>query len=327
MRSLNQIIMDRPGFSFLICNDSALLKEELEKRAASWHNGKASRVVFWGDEEPDAKFWNSLGQVGLFAENRIVIVRQAEGWPAAVWKQLDEALKQRLDHVWPFFCLEVGIEKGKFKIPACIQKSRCYAWADENGWNWSSQGLAGAALQRFAAAHAKRLGLALSQQELGLFCSSVAPDANSIINELQKLALLASNGKISRDMLGQQGSLQENDAFGLIRKLLAGDLPGAWAEMTAKNDDGLLFFVIAILSREFRNLWQLACGENAPMRPSEAAQKRKLAQNMGLANISRGFCLLAEAEFGVKSGSATPAQALEKLCVECASLFTGKRRV
>lgn len=317
--------MERPGFSFLICNDSALLREELEKRASSWQRSGMSRLVFWGDEEPDDKFWNSLGQAGLFAEYRIVIVRQAEAWPAAVWKQLDARLKHRLDHVWPFFCLEVGWEKGKFKIPACIQKSRCFAWADKNGWNWSSQGLTGAALQRFAAAHARRLGLAMTQQELGLFCASVAPDANSVLNELEKLSLLARDGKISADMINSQRSLQENDAFGLIRKLLAGDLSGAWAEMAAKNDDGLLFFVIAILAREFRNLWQLALGRNVAMRPSEAAEKRKLARNMGLANVSRGFSMLAQAEYDVKSGSATPAQALEKLCIECVNLVSCKR--
>jgi len=313
--------MGRPGFSFLVCPDVTFLKEELERlvssEASSW-----KRQVFWGDEEPGGQFWESLQQIGLFAEKRIVIVRQAESWPATVWKELSQALAKKLDHVWPFFCLEVGFEKGKYKIPAHIQKAACFTYAEKKGWIWRSQGL-GQNMAAFIRSHAKKLGLSFSKEDFELFCASVPQDAQSVINELEKLALLAEDGKVKTALLPESSSSLENNAFGLIRKLQAGDLPGAWRELEKDSDGSLLFFMIALLAREFRLLWQINAGENPRMYPAEARTKSALAKELGQAGIAVGFAALADAEWQVKSGHQRPEQVMEYLCVKIASLFNG----
>lgn len=314
--------MERPGFSFLISPDSALLKSGLDK-LVSGHPppGKNwKRAVFWGDEEPDGNFWNSLNQMGLFASHTLIIVRQAELWNAAVWKQLDAALARRLEHAWPLLCLEVQWEKGKPKIPACIQKSRCFALAEKKGWLCSWPPLSGAELQRFAQNQAKTLALRLSSSDLADLCSSVAPDANSITNELKKLSLLSPDERAG--LLSSGGLFHENDAFRLIKKLMAGDLAGVWKELWANNDEGLLFFVLALLARELRLLWQLASGEEPRMHPSEAQRKRALAKKLGHAGLSQCFSLLAQTEWNVKSGRASPGQALESLCAQITAHIT-----
>lgn len=311
--------MNRPGFSFLVCPDSAILKEELERQAKEYANGW-KRHVFWGDEEPGNQFWESLQQVGLFAENRILIIRQAESWPAPVWKAVSQALGQQLDHVWPFFCLEVAFEKGKAKIPAHIQKTRCFMLAEKKNWIWHSEGL-GSSLASFVKKYSRQYGLNMGNEELNRFCTCIQPDASAILNELQKLALVATDGKVTADILPQGAASLESDAFGLIRKLAANDLPGVWMEISRDTDGSLLFFLIALLARDFRLLWQINAGENPRMYPGDAQRKRSQAKSLGASGIAKGLAALADAEWQVKSGRQSPSQTLEKLCVDMAALL------
>lgn len=317
--------MERPGFSFLVSPDSALIKLELEKLLQSWPGSEsAKRLTFWGDGEPGDAFWRALDQVGVFAEKRIVIVRQAEIWPANVWKQVSSALSRELEHVWPFFCIEVEAERGQLKIPAYIQKSRCFSFADRKRWVWRSPGL-GNTTQRFVAAEAKRRGLTFEEGSLATFCANCARDAQGILTELDKLSLLATDGKIKAEWLQAGESSQENNAFTIIRQLSAGDLPGAWQAISADADGSLLFFAVALWSREFRVLWQILAGEEPRLYSGEATRKRELARRLGYAGVSRGFVALADAEWQVKSGGRTPGQAMESLSIEMASIFNGGR--
>lgn len=315
----------RPGFSFLICQDSALLKEQLEKQIKDFppDAGKWKRLVFWGDEEPGRAFWESLVQTGLFAEHRLIIVRQAELWDASTWQQLSSALAREHEKTWPFFCLESAWEKGKPKLPAHIQKMRCFTFAEKKGWIWRSQGL-GQNFQRFAADQAKALGLKFQPADWTAFCAKAPQDAQGLINELRRVALLARDGRVSAEMFAESGAIQESDAFGLIKKITAGDLAGAYAEASADRDGGLLFFAIAMLAREFRTLWQLLAGVELKLHPAEATRKRNLARRLGFAGISAGLNDLAAAEWQVKSGRQSPGQTLEALCIKMCDVF-GKR--
>lgn len=310
----------RPGFSFFICPDSALLKAEMERRASGLGANEWKRHIFWGDEEPGAPFWECLVQGGLFMESRLVIVRQAECWPAAVWKELDSALARELPNTLPFFCLESNWEKGEARLPAHIKKSRCFAFAQKKGWNWQSAGL-GKNIQGFARTEAKKAGLKFSPEALERFCATTQPDATAIINELRKLALASEDGTINPDLLNRERAKQESDAFGLIQKLITSNLTGAWQEVAADTDGSLLFYAISVLAGKLRMLWQLAVGEAPRMHPAEATRNRELARRMGLSAISNGLSALANAEWQVKSGKLTPAQALESLCLNICSLF------
>lgn len=315
----------RPGFTFLVCPDGLLLKEEIERRIAACKpdRGEWKRQVFWGDEEPDDPFWGALGQVGLFSENRVLIIRQAESWPAQVWRQLSSALAAELGHVWPFFCLECDWDKGKPKLPACVQKARCFNFAEKKGWIWRSPGL-GQNLKSFVARHARDMGLVFEPDALIAFCGSAPADASGVLNELKKLVLLTKDGKIDSACLSNDAAARESDAFGLIRRLTTGDLAGAWREVAADTDGNLLFFATAILAREFRLLWQILAGEQPRMPPAEVQRKRAVAKTLGFAGIGSGMAELANAEWQVKSGRQTPRQTLENLCVCMCALFGRK---
>ena len=152
--------MPRPGFSFLVCPDSRLLQARLEALvSAQGDSSRWERHVLWGDEEPSPRFWEQLTLQGLFGTPRLLVVRQAHLWPAAVWKKISAALARPSEQCWPFFCLEVAWEKGQPKIPAHIAKLRCLGFADQQGWIWRSEGLSERSIKKYVRDRAQALGI------------------------------------------------------------------------------------------------------------------------------------------------------------------------
>lgn len=311
----------RPAFSILVCPDPELLKQEISRLLASAGQKKWEKSVFWGDEEPDGKFWESLGQQSLFAAPRAVIVRNAQDWPASVWQRISRSLARGSSDTWPIFCLEVGTEKGKFKVPAHIQKLPCYQFAEKQKWLWQKPQLASSTLEKYVTQEARSQRLTWAKGAFEQFCSSVRPEAQLIHNELARLALVSPNGEITCDMVSSGVGNPEANAFAIIRKIQAGDLPGSWKELANSAESSLLFFLIALLERDLRQIWALVAGNQVWIPPADAPRKRELARKLGHAGVTAALCALADAEWQVKSGSRTPEQALEWLVTELTLRF------
>lgn len=320
---------ERPGFSFFVSPDGYMLRSALDEALAAWpsERGVWERHVFWGDEEPAPRFWELLSLEELFGASRALVVRQAQLWPAAVWKKLSRAVARPSARVWPLFCLEGEWERRRPKIPAHITRLRCFAFADERGWVWRGEGLGERDLGRHVRARARALGLSFEQDALEQFCASVPPDGLAIENELRKLLLMADRATVTTAMTATAGWSPECNVFACIRQMERGDLAGVWRELARSEDDDRLFFsLLALLAREWRLLWQILAGEDVRLHPSDAAFKRTLAQRLGAAGLARGFAALADAEWQVKSGRRSPAQALESVAVEVAALCAPARR-
>lgn len=306
-----------------------MLRRALDDALAAWppERGQWERHVFWGDEEPPPRFWELLSLEELFGASRAIVVRQAQLWPAAVWKKLSRAIARPSARAWPVFCLEGEWEKRRPKIPAHITRLRCFAFADERGWVWRGEGLAERDVPRHVRERARALGLNFEPDALEQFCASVPPDGLAIENELVKLALMAGDAAVTTAMTATAGWSPECNVFACIRRMQNGDLAGVWRELARSGDsDRLLFSLLALLAREWRLLWQLCAGEDARLHPSDAAFKRALAQRLGAPGIARGFAALADAEWQVKSGRLAPAQALESLAVQITALCAPPRR-
>lgn len=317
---------ERPAFYFLICPDADLAIRHMEGIVAKYppHSGQWGKKIFWGDEEPEKAFWQNFDQHSFFAACNVVLVRRAQEWAAAVWKNISAVLSHKNEGTWPFFCLEGGWEKGKMKLPAHVAKLRCMAFAENRGWIWKNPGLTPATVGKYVEAESKKLGLKFQRPAFEAFCQSVQPFAGVIHNELSKLALGCDSGEISLDMISRGNSSLEADAFGCIRKLESGDLDGAWRELSRADANTLIFYLIAIFSREMRNLWQIAHGANPYMPADSLARKRNLVGHIGLNGIAAGFSALADAEWNVKSGRLSPGQALEVLVMRMFQIY-GRR--
>lgn len=279
----------------------------------------------------------------LFGTARALVVRQAQLWPAAVWKKISQALARPSAQCWPFFCLEVNWEKGQPKIPAHIAKLRCVGFADQQGWIWRNEGLTERSVRRHVQQRAAALNLSFEPDALEQFCASVPPDAQAIENELQKLTLLRNAGaqspkdaatanappleSVTTAMTSTGSWSPECNIFACIRHMEAGNLAAVWKELARSRDnDSLLFSLLALLAREMRLLWQTWAGEKIRMHPSEAGFKRQLAMRLGPRGLAESMAIIMDAEWQVKSGRRTPEQSLEFLAARLTCLFAGQPR-
>ncbi len=317
--------MAQPGFYFCVCPDGRLIKEHIETCLAALpdHGAGWERHTYWGDEELPPQFWEQLTLQGLFGTSRVVLVRNAQNIPAAVWKRLSAALGAPNPQCLPMFCLEVAWEKNQPKIPAHIAKLRCLAFADKQKWIWRSPGLDERSLKKHVQTRAQALGLTFAPGALEVLCAGVPPDANAVENELQKLTLAAGSGPVTQEMAASAGYVPEFNIFAFIRMIQAGNVPGAWQEVRRgqKDGDGLLFPFLGMLLREARLLWQIHAGENVRLHPSDAAAKQQLAARLGHQGLTRLFDLILRAELHVKSGERQPDQTLEALIADLIRLF------
>ena len=320
----------RPGFSFLVCPDSSLTRARLEQELAAHAAQNWERHVYWGDEEPPPRFWEQLTLQGLFGASRVLLLRQAHLWPAAVWKKISQALARPSSQCWPFFCLEAGWDRGQPKLPVHLGKLRCMAFADKQGWIWRSEGLTERSIKRHVQQRIRQLGLHFEPDALEQFCASLPPDAQTVENELEKIILLQrAQGQEGRpvtvSMTGTSAHSPECNIFACIRQLEAGNLPALWKELARnRNADSLFFPLLGLLAREFRLLWQVLAGEKMRLHPSEASFKQQLARKLGAPGLAAGMAALADAEWQVKSGRRNTDQALDMLAADLVLLFSGK---
>lgn len=289
-------------------------------------SGVWEKHVYWGDEPPGEKYWNDLDQQALFPVNKAIIARQSNEWPAQTWKSLDSVKNISSADVWPFFCLEGNFERGQPKIPSYILKSELYLYADKMGWIWRRLPLATGALIRYVRDKVEQAGLKLSPQCMEQLCSSVLPEAASIKNEIEKLALIAQGRILTPELMGMDATTPDADTFNFMRRLLAGDISGVWKELQ-RGDDSQLFLLLALLARELRIYWQILAGENPHFLPGESMHKKSMANELGFSGVTDAFMFLMEAEWNVKSGRMTPIQSLEKLAIDMAALCAAKRAV
>ena len=170
----------RPGFSFCICPDGKLLRQQVEELLGAHPDAGRERHVFWGDDELPPKFWEILTLQGLFSTSRVLVMRNAHALTADVWKRLSAALSRPNPQTWPLFCLEVAWEKGQPKIPAYIAKLPCFTFADAKGWIWRSPGLEPRSLRRHIQIRSKALGLDLEPGCVDILAETLLPDAAAV---------------------------------------------------------------------------------------------------------------------------------------------------
>ncbi len=221
--------MVRPAFYFCACPDAGLTKEHIEELIKTHppKGGMSStwqRHIYWGDEDLSQSFWKHLTVQGLFSTPVLLIVRNAQNLPAATWKNLSEAVASISSDTWLILCLEVPFEKKQAKIPAHITKLPCFDEAKKKGFIWQSAGLDAQAIKRHVQAKAKEHGLQFDPKALETFCSSTLPDATAIDGEIQKLVLLAPNGKVSLDMINIGAYSPESNIFSFISHIQAGNI-------------------------------------------------------------------------------------------------------
>lgn len=336
--------MNRPGFTFCICPDSALARQYIDNMADKFppsgneeggmlaalpNNWK--KEIFWADEGLEDSFWEALAVQDLFKESRIIVIRNAQRILTDTWKKLSSALARANPSVWIFICLEVEFERGQPKIPIQVKKLKAFSFAEKQGWVWSNAGLSGKGMLDYIKTKAAGLELIIPPALLAKLGNRLPPDAAAIALELEKISLLMEPGQneLRPEHLEQIGRQAEVDVFGVLRNLQSGTRPEKiWATVLASESgnakDKMLFAFLGALVREARILWQLLFGEKVFMPGNLASEKLNFARQLGVRRLSEFWELALEAEQGIKSGEVSEEQALERLMADLFSLFSQK---
>ena len=317
MAQARQTSPRRPGYLFLVCPDAQLIRQQAEAFAAQWPaaSGTWERFCYWGDEEPPRAFWENLSLTGLLGTQRLVLVRQANQWNAAVWHRLSKALSQPLAGNFPLFCLEVGFEKGKFKVPAWLMKLPCWTFAEKQQWIWRSEGVTDKNIARFIQDEAARAGVKLSQETLARFADTVPRSAEVIANEIEKLALACPPGTVATPEHMSTGDwIPEARLFDCVDALMQGSEAAVWREFARISDiEDAAFPLLGILALSCRRLWQLSAGESPPIFGASRATLPPLARRLGPAGCAFAIAQVVEAELNIKTDKFTVQQAIEFL--------------
>lgn len=344
--------MKRPGFSFLVCPDSRLARLELQRLLkahpaqnlpqagqglpglqAGRGNGWLEQV-YWADEELPPAFWEDLTLQGMFSSAKAVILRQANLLPAESWKKLSAALGKANADTWPFLFMEVDFDRGSPKIPAHIQKLKCWEFAEKQGWVWSHGGLEQRSLPVFVRDEAKKRGLSFAPGTLEAIIPKLPLDATALLLELDKLELAAGISGDGDMVVGEEQAAllahePDMDIFAFIRAVQEGkNTAEVWRKLNRDelSGEGSVFSFLALLLREARILWQLLSGEPVNLPPSILPAKKRLAQHLGFNGLAQLWELAFEAERGIKSGERSPEQAHEALIAGLMRVFNVTRK-
>lgn len=315
----------RVPFYIIESPDSFLIQEAVQEFAFKELSEKYKTYSFWADEGLDEKFWNHLSLQGLFAENKLLIIRNAETIPAAKLRELSQRLNRTPDNITTIICLEVEVERSKAKLPAHIKNLPIYKHCQKSGWVKSIEGLNKNTMPRYLQQEAHKRKIILPPPLMAKLVNALPLSAAQISSELDKLTLAAGkDGKVPESVFSVINHSLEGDIFQLLTAMQSGrNIASMWQQLLGYSMSGetLIFAFLAILSREARTLWQILMGERPSLPPSLIPTKRALAQSIGLTGIAKLWELAMSAEKSIKSGEKNPEQAFDLLAAEIYLIF------
>ncbi len=317
------------GFYFCHCPDMQMAKEHIEENYLSsfgeaWQH--AERRTFWPEDIANNTFFSALDSNSFEIKNKIFYVRDCHDLSMENWKKISQALGRPRSDVFPVFFIHNSLEKGKLKLPAAVQKQKCYEFAKKKGWIYESAGITennfAAIIEKQAAA---KYGLSLANDVINILKETLSPDFNSINNVLAQLSLFAGQGEVSSSVVAQLTNYTpELGLFDLIKKIETGNSKEVWQNLLKDGkqpDEGLLFAFIAVMMREMRTLWKIKANEQVFLPSSQIANKTNIANRLGFTNISKIISLLCFAEYSVKSGKKSPLETFEELIKDITKIY------
>ncbi len=319
-------------FSFILSEDSSLLLQRADEVAQSFyalHSSSATkkaRHVYWGNDGLLSDFWQKLTIQSLLPQVDFFLIRNAEKLDADTWKKLTENLGTIREDAFVALAIESAWEKGKPKLPALISGQKCYTFAEKKDWVIRLAPLNDGTKNAYIKKGLQKRKLTTQAELFEKLVHILPPNASSIENALDQL-LLACESNENREI--QERYLEilapastELLLFDYLNRIESNNVLTLWKKLLleAKADE-VLFGFIALMTREARQLWQLLSSDKASVPPFLIGKKTAMAKKLGKAKILQIFLLCREAEWSLKSGKKTEAQAMESLLTALTLLY------
>lgn len=317
------------GFYFCHCPDMQMAKEYMENEyiasfGSAWAN--AQKQTFWTEDIQNNSFFTALDTNSFEIKNKIFFVRDCHELSAEQWKKISQALGKPRTDVFPVFFIHNPLDKGKLKLPAAVQKLKCFEFAQKKGWIYESAGITENNFPQIIKKQASaKYNLTLSNEVINILKDILAPDYNSLNNLLAQISLFAGNGEISPAVIGQLTNYTPELAlFDIIKKIETANSKEVWKILLKDGrqiEDSFLFAFIAVMMREMRTLWKIKAKEQVFLPSSQIPNKTALANKLGFTYISKIISLLCFAEFSVKSGKKAPLETFEELIKDILKIY------
>lgn len=262
---------------YLVSGDEPLLVQEatdaIRKRARG--QGMESRELHVADARFD---WNELrasaGNMSLFAERRIIELRLPTGKPG---RQGGEAIAALAAQAGPELMLIVS-------TPKLDKSGAASAWGkalDKQGGTIQVWPVGAAELPRWINDRMRRAGLVPDRDAIQLLADRVEGNLLAAQQEIDKLALSISDGKITAaDVESSVADSSRFDVYKLVDAAMGGDAARAIRILAGVRSDGTdAVIVVWALSREIRTLALLADNVKGGVDLSSALQKAGVWRN------------------------------------------------
>ncbi|MCB1691283.1 MAG: DNA polymerase III subunit delta [Pseudomonadales bacterium] len=259
---------------YIVSGDEPLLVQEVadEIRATLRAQGFSERDLFHAERGFD---WEevlfSANSMSLFAEQKILEIRLPGGKPgdkgAAALASYAEALSEGTVML--------------LILPRLDARSQSAAWfkaLEGIGVFVQVWPIDIGEMPRWVTARMRRAGLSATPEAVGALVDRVEGNLLAAIQEIERLALVAVNGKVGiEEVVEGVSDSSRYDVFGLIDAALSQD-----ASRTVKICEGLrlegveLLPTISLVAREIRNLSQMARAVENGKSPDAAMQQYKI---------------------------------------------------
>lgn len=263
---------------YLISGDETLLVQECadQVRAAARRAGCHERHVI---DSGDRGFnWQDLTQdsssMSLFAEQRLIELRIPNGKPGAEGsKALLEYLSQA-DGSDTLLIIAGKIDKAS-------TNSKWYKAIDQAGATIQLWPVSANDLPRWLEARARSIELSIDREGLALLAERVEGNLLAAVQELEKLRLLAGDGRVSAKQVADAvANSARFDTFGLIDVALAGRAEDSLRMLNGLRSEGIQPPVLLWgLVRELRLLRGLLQAVAAGRQPVQALNEARVWKN------------------------------------------------
>jgi DNA polymerase-3 subunit delta len=283
--------------------------------------------ILYGTERKGQEIAAVAQTLPMFAERRLVVVKRSEGLADGDYEALTEYLKNPS----PLTCLLFLGKKPDLRKKFFLELKKVGELV-EFKHPYENQ------LPPFISAEAAHYGMQIAPEAMELLVSLSGTSLQELASQIEKLAGYAGAGKtITLESVRELASDTRADTvFELANALGERQLGMALRKLqTVLRDGQAPLYLLAMLTRHFRQLWHLRELMARKVPPQEQGRAiglrsdyflpglRKQAGNFSLVEFRDVFARFVETDFTLKSSRLKPAFILEQLFM--AICHTGKR--
>lgn len=241
---------------YIVSGEEPLLVQEAcdTIRLAAREKGFTERELYHIDPKFDwGQLHNAANSMSLFSEQKILEVRMPTGKPG---DKGGKALVEYANAPAPDNLLLIVTGK----LDGSVQRSKWFKALDKVGMHVATWPIDAVKLPRWITQRLSQAGLSAGSGAAELLASRIEGNLLAAVQEIEKLKLLATDGKVSTELMASVvADSARYDVFGLSDKALNGDTPGAVKTLHGLKSEGTEAIpILWALTRDIRQLLQVA---------------------------------------------------------------------